>query len=207
MSLLKPARPSPIGLLKRRSIIAAATGLALSAARSNEARAQVSLDDLPEAAEALQHFAPMPAPNLKFTSQTGENLSLAHFRGNGLVVSIWATWCGPCVAELPTLAAIAPKLASAKILVLPISIDMEGLKVVQPFYQTHNITNLPILLDPDGNDPDALNARGIPVTILINPKGQITARLDGGANWNNPDTINLITQLIAPAPVNPIQPV
>jgi len=179
----------------------------LSAARGNEAKAQVSLDDLPEAALALRRFAPVPAPDLKFTGQSGAPLSLASYRGHGLVVSIWATWCGPCVAELPSLAAIAPQLAAAKILVLPVSIDMEGLKAVQPFYTAHKISNLPILLDPNGTAPDALNANGIPVTILVTSTGQITARLDGGANWNNQNTIRLITQLIGPPPVDPVQPV
>jgi thiol-disulfide isomerase/thioredoxin len=174
--------------------------------RGNEAAAQ-TLDELPEAAQALQRFAPIPAPDLKFTGQSGDSLSLDSYRGHGLVVSIWATWCGPCVAELPSLAAIAPHLAASKILVLPISIDIEGLKVVQPFYQTHNITHLPILLDPNGTTPDTLNAHGIPITILITPNGHLIARLDGGANWNNPDTINLITQLISPPPANPVQPV
>jgi thiol-disulfide isomerase/thioredoxin len=204
--LLKATRPLIANLLSRRSVIAAATGLALSAMRGNEAAA-VTLDDLPDAAGALQPFSPVPAPRLTFKNPAGATLSLANYRGHGLVVSLWATWCGPCVAELPSLAAIAPQLAASKILVLPISIDMEGLKVVQPFYQTHNITNLPILLDPNGNDPDALNVAGIPTTILVNPAGQMLARINGGANWNTPDTISRIIQLISPPPVNPIQPV
>jgi thiol-disulfide isomerase/thioredoxin len=206
LSLTNLNRPTRARLLKRRSVIAAATGLALSAVRGNEAVAQ-TLDDLPDAAGALQRFAPVPAPNLTFTGRNGESLSLNNYRGHGLVVSIWATWCGPCVAELPSLAAIAPHLAASKILVLPISIDIEGIKVVQPFYHAQNITNLPILLDPNGNDPDALNANGIPVTILITPTGHLIARTDGGANWNTPNTINLITQLISPPPANPVQPV
>lgn len=207
MSLTKPNRLLLTRSLKRRSVIAAMTGLALSAIRGNEAVAQVALGDLPDAAQALQQFAPVVAPRLKFTSQVGQNLTLSDYHGHGLVVSIWATWCGPCVAELPSFAAIAPKLAASKILVLPISIDMEGLKAVQPFYASHSITGLPILLDPAGDAPDILNAAGIPVTILITPAGQMVARLDGGGNWNTPDTVKLITHLLTPPPVNPIQPI
>lgn len=207
MSLANTDRPMLTSLIKRRSVLAAAIGLAVSAVRGNEAAAQVALGDLPDAAQALRQFAPVAAPGLKFTSQTGRGLSLSDYKGHGLVVSIWATWCGPCVAELPSFAAIAPKLAESKILVLPISIDMEGLKAVQPFYASHHITGLPILLDPNGEAPDILNAAGIPVTILITPAGQMVGRLDGGGNWDTPDTVRLVSRLLTGAPVNPVQPV
>jgi thiol-disulfide isomerase/thioredoxin len=153
---------------------------------------------MPDAADGLGGIAPTPLPNLKFLSAAGKALTLADFRGSGLVVNIWATWCGPCVAELPSFAAIAPGLAASKILVLPISIDFEGLKVVQPFYATHGITTLPILLDPDGTITDTINAHGIPITLIINPAGQLVARLDGGANWNTPATIRRLHHLAAP---------
>lgn len=207
MSLPNADRPMLTSSFTRRSVVAAAIGLALSAVRGNEARAQVALGDLPEAAQALQQFAPVAAPRLKFTDQAGRGLSLSDYKGHGLVVSIWATWCGPCVAELPSFAAIAPKLAASKILVLPISIDMEGLKAVQPFYASHDISGLPILLDPDGDAPDILNAAGIPVTILITPTGLMVGRLDGGGNWNTPDTVKLVTRLLASPAGNPVQPI
>jgi len=185
-------------LLARRSIIA---GLAAAAACSNYARAQVTLDDLPDAAEGLDSVAPSPAPDLKFQDSNGKHLALADFRGAGLVVNIWATWCGPCVAELPSFDAIATQLGRSKILVLPISVDAEGVKAVQPFYKSHQIANLPILLDPDGTATDTLNAPGIPITLVINPAGQLVARVDGGANWNTPATLARLHHLAGQAPV------
>ena len=184
-------------LLARRSIIA---GLAAAAAWGNCANAQVTLDDLPDAAEGLDSVAPSPAPDLKFQDSTGKHLTLADFRGAGLVVNIWATWCGPCVAELPSFAAIAPQLGRSKILVLPISVDFEGVKAVEPFYKSHGIGSLPILLDPDGTATDTLNAPGIPITLVINPAGQLVARVDGGANWNTPATLARLHHLAGPAP-------
>jgi thiol-disulfide isomerase/thioredoxin len=182
----------------RRSIIAAAAGLALSATLGNSARAQGDDDSLPDAASAIDQIMPAPAPDLKFTDAKGKPLSLANYRGNGLVVNIWATWCGPCVAELPTLAAIGGTLAKSKILVLPISVDLDGAKVVAPFYASHGITDLPVLLDPDGSATDVLNTDGIPVTIILNPQGQLVGRLDGSANWNSPATLALVRQLAGP---------
>ncbi len=170
----------------------------MSAFRGNSAQAQISIADLPDAASAIQQIAPSPAPDLKFTDATGKQLSLANYHGNGLVVNIWATWCGPCVAELPTFAAISQSLAKSKILILPISVDLDGNKTVLEFYRSHGITNLPVLLDPDGSVTDALNTNGIPVSIIINPQGQLVGRLDGSANWDSPSTLALIRQLAGP---------
>jgi thiol-disulfide isomerase/thioredoxin len=195
--------------LTRRSIVGAFAGLAAAAARGNSANAQVTLDDLPDAADGLDSVPPRPAPDLKFQDANGKQLSLSDFRGAGLVVNIWATWCGPCVAELPSFSAIAPELGRSKILVLPISVDFDGLKVVQLFYKSHGIANLPILLDPDGTTTDTLNAPGIPITLVINPAGQLVARVDGGANWNTPATLARLHRLAGPAPaaVSGFQPV
>ncbi len=195
--------------LTRRSIIGAFAGLAAAAAAGNCADAQVTLDDLPDAAEGLDSVGPSPAPDLKFQDANGKRLTLADFRGAGLVVNIWATWCGPCVAELPSFAAIAPALGRSRILVLPISVDFEGAKAVEPFYKSHRIANLPILLDPDGTATDTLNAPGIPITLVINPDGQLVARVDGGANWNTPATLARLHRLAGPAPpaVGGFQPV
>ncbi len=193
--------------LSRRSIIAASAGLAAAAGGGNFfARAQDD-DAIPPAAGVIRQSAPVAAPNLKFTDAAGHGVSLAAFRGHGLVVNIWATWCPPCVAEFPSLAAIAPALAASNILLLPISVDEEGLQAVQPFYRAHNIRNIPILLDPDGNVTDQLNNPGIPITLIIDPKFQLVGTMLGGANWNTPQTLRLLRRLAGPPPAaRPIQP-
>jgi thiol-disulfide isomerase/thioredoxin len=190
--ILRPA-------LSRRSLLAAASGLAAGSIAGNRARAQ-DIPEMPDAADTIRRTTPIAAPNLQFTDATGRKLKLSDYRGAGLVVDVWATWCGPCVAEFPSLAALAPKLAPAKIFVLPISIDMGGLDVVRAFYLSRHIKTLPILLDPQGNAMNALNTSGIPITIIVNPTGQIVAHTLGAANWNTPRTIRLLHTLIAPPP-------
>jgi thiol-disulfide isomerase/thioredoxin len=170
----------------------------LSAVRGNSADAQISTQDLPDAASAIQQIMPTAAPDLKFTDAMGRPLSLTHYRGQGLIVNIWATWCGPCVAELPSFAAISAALGKTRILVLPISIDMDGAKSVGPFYASHGIKTLPILLDPSGSAAEALNSDGIPITIIVNPQGQLVGRLEGSANWNSAPTLALVRQLAGP---------
>jgi len=183
-------------LHSRRSIIAAATGLAVSALAGNRAAAQADDFALPDAADGLEPMAPNVPPALKFTDEKGRKLSLADYKGHVLVVNVWATWCGPCDDELPSFASLAGQIQPFGGLVLPISIDVSGAQAVGPFYTQHGITDLPLLLDPDGDSLDALDTDGVPVTIVINPEGMLVARLDGGANWNTPRVVAYLRSLV-----------
>jgi thiol-disulfide isomerase/thioredoxin len=174
----------------------------LSASLSKFGRAQIAGAELPAAGDALTQTMPAPAPVIDFTDEKGRSRRLTDYAGHGLVVNLWATWCGPCVAEIPSFAAIAPGLARHKILVLPISIDMDGAAAVAPFFASHRITTLPVLLDTEGDAMNTLNAPGIPVTIIVNPAGEVVARLVGAANWNTPGTIALIRKLAGPPPAH-----
>ncbi|OYV25211.1 MAG: hypothetical protein B7X08_06540 [Acidocella sp. 20-63-7] len=185
-------RPS---LLSRRSIIATATGLAAAVGLGKFSRAQSEDSGLPDVAKVITRMAPTDAPAFVFFTAAGKRLTLADFAGHTLVVNLWATWCPPCREELPTFAALAPKLKASGILVLPISIDSTGATAVRPYYAKQNIHTLPILLDENGDNLDALNTDGIPVTVVINPEGKMVARLDGAADWNTPDTIAYLQSL------------
>ncbi|OYV40390.1 MAG: hypothetical protein B7Z80_04690 [Rhodospirillales bacterium 20-64-7] len=181
--------------LNRRSVIATAAGLAVTAWAGNRAQAQSLAPDLPDAAAALDRFSPRPAPHLAFSDAKGQRLSLSSYRGHALLVNLWATWCGPCVAEIPSFAAIATKLAKSGVLILPISIDMEGAPVVQRFYKAHRIHDLPLLVDPDGNDMDAMRTNGVPTTLVLDRAGQVVGRMEGAADWDTPDTLAYLAAL------------
>ena len=196
---VKPSRPL---LLNRRSVIAGASGLALAGGLGNCAAAQIAEGDLPDAAAALTSVMPGLAPPLRFADVQGRELTLADYRGHTLVVNLWATWCGPCIAELPSFAALVPRLQGSNVLILPISIDLTGTAVVQPFFARHGIRNLPILLNQDGSNLAALDSNGIPVSVVINPQGQLVARLDGAANWNTPETIAFLRGVSATTPTS-----
>jgi thiol-disulfide isomerase/thioredoxin len=177
--------------MKRRVMVA---GLAAAAVAGNCALAQTG-SDLPDASTVLDSLPFSTPPHLRFTDAGGRALSLGDYRGHGIVLNVWATWCGPCVDELPSLVRLAPKLLPAGILVLPVSIDVQGAAVVAPFYANHGITGVPLLLDPDGTVMDRLEGEGIPITVIINPAGKMVARLDGAADWDTAGSIAMITQL------------
>lgn len=166
------------------------------------------MDDsgLPDAADGFDPMAPIAPPNLRFTDAKGTKLSLAGYKTHVLVVNLWASWCGPCVEELPTLAALGQQIQTFGGLVLPISIDAGGAAAVRPFYERHAITSLPILLDPDGDNLDVLDTDGVPVTLVIDPLGRQVARLDGAANWNTPRIRAFLKSLLpvqdSPAPAH-----
>lgn len=162
--------------------------------------AQIAEGDLPDAVEALTQVMPALPPPVRFADAEGRALTLADYRGHTLLVNLWATWCGPCISEIPSFAALVPQLKESGVLILPISVDLTGAAVVRPFYARHGIDNLPILLNQDGSDLQTLDANGIPLTVVINPLGQLVARMDGAANWNTPGTIAFLRSLSAVAP-------
>ena len=140
---------------------------------------------------------PQDPPDSAFTAEDGSTHRLDEFKGRGMVVNMWATWCAPCVAEMPSLDALSRALAPQDIAVLPLSSDRGGTEVVQRWYQQHGISGLPVLLDPKGAMARAFNARGIPTTVIINTAGKVVARLEGAADWGSPGAEALIRRLTA----------
>ena len=140
---------------------------------------------------------PQDPPDGVFVTADGATHHLSDFKGRGMVVNMWATWCAPCVAEMPSLQTLSKALAPKDIAVLPLSSDRGGADAVRAWYNTHGITALPVLLDPRGALARAFSARGIPTSVIINTSGKIVARLEGAADWSTPDAQALIQKLAA----------
>jgi thiol-disulfide isomerase/thioredoxin len=136
---------------------------------------------------------PAPPPDIRFSDAGGGEHGLQEFAGKGVVLNLWATWCVPCVAELPSLAALATKMPG--LAVLPLSTDRGGAAVVQKFYASHGIAGLGVWLDPKGVAAEALHARGLPTTLIIDRQGRERARLEGGADWASAEAVAAIARL------------
>ena len=141
---------------------------------------------------------PVAAPAISFLDADGASHTLNEYRGSGVVLNLWATWCAPCVAELPSLDALAGKLAGQGVVVLALSSDHGGAAAVRRFYQEHGIKTLAILLDPQGAAMRALGVNGIPATFLLDEKGLERARQEGGENWVSPAIVARVTTLLKP---------
>lgn len=126
-------------------------------------------------------------PELRLQRMDGSELSMSSTRGKPVLVNLWATWCAPCVAEMPTLDALA-KRESGKLTVLVVSQDLEGAKVVQPWWQAHHFTTLTPLLDPSLRLIGALSngqaeSTSLPMTILYDKEGREVWRTQKGMDW------------------------
>ena len=179
-------------IVSRRHILATAGTLAVGPL-ARKPRAQ-QLDDLAGALKLTE--PPVPVPAVSFVAADGSEHHLAEFLGHGMVVNLWATWCAPCVAEMPSLAALSKTLAPNDIAVLPLSSDRGGASVVEAFYKEHGITGLPVLLDPKGAAARAWRARGLPTSLVIDRQGRERARLEGSADWSTPAAAALVRKLI-----------
>jgi thiol-disulfide isomerase/thioredoxin len=127
---------------------------------------------------------PRPAPDITFTTLTGETVRLADFRGRPVLINLWATWCGPCVREMPSLDRLQAKLGETGFTILAISQDREGARVVDPFLDKLGLSALKAYLDPKGQVGTAFSVRGLPTSILVDREGSMVGRLEGAAEWD-----------------------
>jgi thiol-disulfide isomerase/thioredoxin len=139
---------------------------------------------------------PKPAPALSFTGMDGKELTLADFKGKLAVINLWATWCAPCIKEMPSLDRMNARLAPQGLALLAISQDRGGAKTVAPFIEKLGLKSLPVYLDPTGGVQRALGVRGLPTTVVIGADGRELGRFEGDANWDGPDARELLTHFL-----------
>jgi thiol-disulfide isomerase/thioredoxin len=144
------------------------------------------------------HETPRPAPEAAFQTTDGKRVDLGEFHGRLILVNLWATWCPPCVEEMPSLERLQAALGSDDFTVVAISSDRTGLKVVSPFLEKHGLQRLPIYLDPDTSFTRSTGARGLPTSLLIDRDGRELGRFEGAADWDSGDATALIRYYLKP---------
>ncbi len=133
------------------------------------------------------HDTPQDMPEVRFVTEGGSRRTLADFHGKVILLNIWATWCPPCVKEMPTLDALQGDLGGPGFAVVTLSIDTGGVPVVRRFFDKVGSKHLTLSMDPTQLSFTNLRAAGLPATLLINADGKEVARLVGPADWNTPD--------------------
>lgn len=125
------------------------------------------------------------APNFELLDLSGDSRSLDSFRGSLVLVHFWATWCTPCLVEMPTLQKLYQRLyEDIDIAIVAINIK-EDESLISKFLKKMSLS-FPVLLDNDGNVSIDYGARTIPISFLIDENGALVARLVGAANWTQP---------------------
>lgn len=138
------------------------------------------------------HEDPRPVAEVTFESGDGGTMSLADFRGQVVLLNIWATWCVPCRREMPTLDRLQAELGGPDFAVVALSIDRKGLPAVREFYAEIGLETLAIYVDQSGEAQRALKVLGIPTTLLLDRDGNEIGRLLGPAEWDSPEMVAFI---------------
>jgi thiol-disulfide isomerase/thioredoxin len=141
-----------------------------------------------------------PAPTTEFRTPTGKRLTLADFRGRVVLLNIWATWCGPCRAEMPSLDRLQAMHKGDGLAVIALSVDRDGGGAVRRFFQQSGIRSLSPYLDANGAIASAVRARSIPTTVLIDRDGNVVGSLVGAIRWDSPDALVLIRRYLETPP-------
>lgn len=143
---------------------------------------------------------PATPPVSVFQGPDGQAMTLADLKGKVLLVNFWATWCAPCVAEMPELNRLQKEAGSDRFQVLAISQDREGAAVARPFLEKHGLDALALYTDPSLGLGRALKLQGLPTTLILDAQGRELGRLVGMADWAGKDARALIDWVLAQQP-------
>ncbi len=135
---------------------------------------------------------PVPAPLEAFTDLAGTPVRLADLEGRVVLLNFWATWCSPCIREMPSLDRLQARLGGRGLSVVAVSIDRGGIKVIQPFAKRLGLKHLGLYHDPKGALFRAFGVSGLPATFLIGRDGGIHGAYAGPAEWDGPEALALI---------------
>ena len=133
--------------------------------------------------------SPKALPDIAFTDADDKPLRLGDYKGKAVLVNFWATWCAPCVKEMPSLDRLQAEMGKDKFIVVPLSLDGPSKPKVQPFYKDKNLTNLGIYFDKGKKVQQALDISVLPTSILIDAEGREIGRLQGDAEWDKPEAL------------------
>ncbi len=137
----------------------------------------------------------LPAPDFTYPGLDGKKVSLSDYRGKVVFVNIWATWCPPCVEEMPSMQKLYQKLKGENFEILAVSIDSKGAKVVAPFMKKYKLT-FPALLDSRGTIKRIYKTTGVPESYIIDKDGILAKKVMGPLDWSHPDVLRLLRDLI-----------
>ena len=132
-----------------------------------------------------------------FVAADGSEHHLTDFLGHGMVINLWATWCAPCVAEMPSLAALSKTLAPDDIAVLPLSSDRGGARAVGRFFRSTGSPGCRCCSIRKGAAAHAWHVRGIPTSIdHRQARDSRRAQLEGSADWSTPAAAAMVRKLV-----------
>jgi thiol-disulfide isomerase/thioredoxin len=139
-----------------------------------------------------------PVADVSFAGADGQTVRLADFKGRYVLLNLWATWCGPCINELPALAALQRDIPKDQLTVVPVDLEKLDAAKVKDFLGQHHADGLPVYIDREMATMRGFAANELPLTILIDREGRELARAAGGQKWDDPAAVAYFRALAAP---------
>ena len=147
-------------------------------------------------AKLVTSETPVTIADISFIDRNQKPVKLSDFKGQVVVLNVWATWCAPCRFEMPTLAKLQEHYAGKGVKVLPLSVDTEEkFADVKSFMDVQQ--PLEVYADQEFQAPSKYNITGMPGTLILDKQGRQVARLDGEAKWDTPEVKALLDKLLA----------
>ena len=137
-----------------------------------------------------------PSPEISFSDGAGNSVDLTDFTGQVVLLNFWATWCAPCVHEMPALDRLQAHFAGQDFAVIALSIDRGGVPIVERFYTDHGLEALGTYTDTSGRVPQSFGVNGLPTTVLIDRDGSWVGSFEGAAEWDGADALALINHYV-----------
>lgn len=157
---------------------------------------KADLPDRTKLGEFVPSAQPYPAPAIPLADTSGQSVELSNLRGKLVLVNLWATWCEPCLREMPSLERLQSRLGE-RIAVLAVSEDRGGDKIVAPFIAKLGLKSVKIYIDPKSEVGHAFGARGLPTSFLIDRDGKVLGRVEGAAEWDSPKILSVLETLLS----------
>jgi thiol-disulfide isomerase/thioredoxin len=133
-----------------------------------------------------------PAPAAPVIGADGKETTLAAFKGRVVVANFWATWCAPCIKEMPSLLKLSARLDGDKVAVVALSQDLRGWPVIAPFLDKNGLKALSVYFDPEGALARGMGVNVLPTTVILGRDGRMEGYFVGAANWDSDDAVKLI---------------
>ena len=143
------------------------------------------------------------APDVTFYDRGGKPVELSDYEGKVVLLNFWATWCGPCVDEAPSLDALARHLASdlPDVVILAPALDDEGFEAIDPFVEKLDLGSLAVVHDKE-KEAFKFGTRKLPETWLISREGEILERFVGSIDWSSPDVFAMLEKVAKRGPAD-----
>lgn len=142
---------------------------------------------------------PFPVPETPYLVEGRGTGTLADYKGKAIVLNFWATWCPPCIEEMPSLDRLAARHAGNHLAVITMAMDRASEEKIRAFHDEHELLHLTIQRDPDMKLARSMRLFGLPTTFLIDHRGDVVAQLVGEAQWDGDEALAVIMPLVEAA--------